>query len=114
MNLHEFEAYARATIPVPTDTIIVTNSLQNYPGISAPHINWRVSHFAPGVFHECTQGEAETPEAALANLITQLTTPCAPSDPSACTTTPHSPSSGTPSNPEQPAGVSGITLPAVG
>jgi hypothetical protein len=87
MNIHEFETYARATIPVPTGVLIITQRL--HTGISAtPTVTWSISHFATGVYSLCTTGEGETPEGALANLIPQLTTPCTPSAPSESYATP--------------------------
>lgn len=114
MNLHEFEAYARTAIPVPTGCIIATQSIHKSSATAQASIKWSVTHFVPEIFYQCTIGQGETPEAALSHLITQLTTPCELSAPSDCTTTPPSPDSGTPSSPEQPAGVFAITLPAVG
>ncbi len=110
MNIHEFEAYARATIPVPTGYLIATQSLQRASATDEATIRWDISHFPPENVSTCTIGQGRTPEAALAHLIPQLT-PCTPS---ASATTPPLPASGASSKPEQPADGSGTTPPAAG
>lgn len=109
MNIFEFEAYARATIPVPTGHLIVTHKLHTRPD-SLPSVTWDVSHFSPSVFDKCTIGYGETPEAALADLILQIT--CTPSAPSESSATPSPSASGMESPPSPPNSSSDTTATA--
>lgn len=75
-SIWEFEAIARANMPVPTEAIIVTQAITTGIDNCPPSTRWTISHFAPDVYNQCTQGEGQTPTQALSRLLNQLT-PCA-------------------------------------
>ena len=76
------EQAARLAIPVPTGALNVTQSVQTGIPNLPPTFRWSISHFPPNIYTQCTLGEGPTPDAALSDLIKQLT-PCAPPTPSA-------------------------------